>query len=135
MADNPKYEAYKLYRDVIFEAPGFCCILHAGELCEYFRHSDTYIFKSREGYVPFFSRSTVEKCSSFFQPVCLGNDAIRMLQEMPNASLANTGSTWTCKWWNESGQFIVQDINPEYAVKMAHDEFIRPAELVAESEE
>lgn len=45
------------------------CTLHAGEICEYFAHSDTYLFASREGVVPFYNRETVERHPEWFAPM------------------------------------------------------------------
>lgn len=46
----------------------FHCEISAGETCEYFGHSDTYIFASRGGVAPWFSRKTIEANPNWFKP-------------------------------------------------------------------
>lgn len=44
-------------------------LLMPGELCKYFKHSDTYLFKARSNVVPFFSRLYVKNHPELFEPV------------------------------------------------------------------
>jgi len=43
------------------------CEIAQGEPCEYFAHSDTYVFAGREGVAPWFSRGTVEANPAWFE--------------------------------------------------------------------
>ncbi len=42
-------------------------VLHAGEVAEYFQHSDTYLFNSRDNYVPWISRLVAARLPEFFR--------------------------------------------------------------------
>lgn len=41
--------------------------LKAGEECEYFSHSKTFLFEARDGFVPFFSQRTVVTNPEWFE--------------------------------------------------------------------
>lgn len=71
---------YRLLKDTIwlslqchhcFGSPDFACVLACGEVCEYFAHTDTYVFDSQDGVCPFYSRSIVEKLvqEGWFEPI------------------------------------------------------------------
>lgn len=72
--DKPIF-AYELKKDTIYEfhwsRSTQIFILRAGEKCHYFKHSDTYLFESREGIVPYYDRKTVEAFPEFFEPTDL----------------------------------------------------------------
>ncbi|HDO25730.1 MAG TPA: hypothetical protein ENG95_03675 [Nitrospirae bacterium] len=44
-------------------------IVRAGELCEYFEHSDCYCLPVRQGIVPFVKRKHVEQWTEYFEPI------------------------------------------------------------------
>jgi len=72
IALQPKYHAYTLKKDTLF-IMNFMLgqkswVLRAGEICEYFDHSDTFIFEHRDGVVPYFDREVVENMPEFFEP-------------------------------------------------------------------
>jgi hypothetical protein len=43
------------------------CEIAQGEPCDYFEHSDTYVFAGRDGVSPWFSRRTVEANPAWFE--------------------------------------------------------------------
>lgn len=47
----------------------FHCEIAQGEPCDYFAHSDTYVFAGRNGVAPWFSRRTVEANPVWFEAV------------------------------------------------------------------
>jgi len=64
-----RYLKYELKKETLWTAGDFSCRLLAGELCEYFAHSDTYIFPHRGGYAPYYSAAVVEANPLWFEPV------------------------------------------------------------------
>lgn len=44
-------------------------VIREGERAEYFPHSGTYAFHSRDGVVPYFPRKLVEQQPDFFEPL------------------------------------------------------------------
>lgn len=60
---------YKLRKDCLWWIEGWSIELKAGELCCYFAHSDTYLFKSRKGITPYFPRELVESRPDWFEMV------------------------------------------------------------------
>lgn len=69
--NKPIFE-YELKKDTIYifhwnrSVQAF--VLRAGEKCQYFKHSDTYLFQSSDGIVPYYDRETVESLPEFFEP-------------------------------------------------------------------
>lgn len=64
---------YRLLKDTVYEFESWpfsrSWVLRAGEVCSYFKYSNTYLFEDRDGVAPYFSRETVEQQKEFFEPV------------------------------------------------------------------
>ena len=67
---------YRLKKDTLYELNmtryphrAIFFTLNAGEECEYFAHSKTFLFKARKLFVPFFSERTVITNPEWFEPI------------------------------------------------------------------
>lgn len=64
-----RHPEYRLLADRVFRLGSFEIELRPGETCEYFAHSDTYLFKSQGGVTPFVDGGEVESSPAEFAPV------------------------------------------------------------------
>ncbi len=67
-------ESYRVIKEIprhfINCLPVECPTVKAGEICRYFKHSNTYIFDARERYVPWIERRYVELWTGeLFEPL------------------------------------------------------------------
>src|SRR5438067_103446 len=64
--ERPK--RFQLLKDTLWTgARDFSCVLKVDEVCEYFQHSDTYIFEHRSGFAPYFGARVVLSNPEWFE--------------------------------------------------------------------
>jgi len=57
------------YTSLSFKDTPKVWIIRAGEEAEYFEHADCYLFKDRDGYVPYFSRVVLARLPEFVEVI------------------------------------------------------------------
>ena len=66
----PEYFSYKLLKDInFFTYDGNFVVIKKDEVCEFFEHTQVYIFDTREGYAPYYLRYFVENNPDIFEPI------------------------------------------------------------------
>ena len=77
LLDFPFAQRIRLKKDIPFfiehlhpyKYPPQVWIIKAGEIGEYFQHSDCYTFLARDGYVPYFSRDVLAELPEFVEAI------------------------------------------------------------------